>query len=102
MRTLREIVLSGDDEHVIKPEFRAYTDTSLQVIVQAVLSNTAVVYPIGEVTEKSVVKLERILVPEENVQWVPRNPNELRELRSRQLGQKLGAGFRGQPQKEGK
>jgi hypothetical protein len=105
MRTLRSVLdehalLPDADETVLSRDFRGYLEASMsgdivvalprEVVVQVALVRTAVVYEPGQVDRKRVIRLDRVLVRDEDIRWLPRNPTELRELRSRQLGQERG------------
>lgn len=101
MRLLSDIVAEGTEEVVLARDFggwvvsfRAGEKVLTLVNVQCVLERTAVVYEAGHVDDKRVIRLDRIEVHESQVKWVPRNPVELRIMRSRRVGQMLGAGFR--------
>lgn len=101
MRNLKEVLdEQTSDEVVLRSEFHAIADTSPRnapgsemftaVVVQAILERTAVVYPLHRVEDKRVVRLDRIVVHEDNIKWVPRNPRELRQIRARAVGQVRG------------
>lgn len=99
MRSLKEISLDGTEEVVLARDFVGWVFVGPDrlpspVIVQAVLQRTAVVYESGHVDEKRVVRLDKVFADERDIRWVPRNPVELRIMRSRRIGQALGTGFR--------
>jgi hypothetical protein len=102
VRTLAAVVAEGTEEVVLARDFTGWVEKTSEdvpsymspVVVQAVLQRTAVVYERGHVDEKRVVRLDHVFVEERDVKWVPRNPVELRIMRSRRIGQALGTGFR--------
>lgn len=102
MRSLKEVTAEGTEELVLARDFTGWVEKKSEdipsymspVIVQAVLQRTAVVYERGRVDDKRVLRLDRVFVDERDIKWVPRNPVELRIMRSRRIGQALGTGFR--------
>jgi hypothetical protein len=85
------IIVPGVDRGETALDWRRENGTVYQrVTVQVALERTAVVYVPGQVDRKFLVKLERVFVDDSAIRWLPRNPTELRELRSRQQGQVHG------------
>jgi hypothetical protein len=85
------IGVPGVDRGESDPNWQRFDGVVLQrVTVQVALERTAVVYVPGQVDRKFLVNLERVFVEDAEVRWLPRNPTELRELRSRQQGQVQG------------
>jgi hypothetical protein len=83
---LSEAIAKHDtDVEVLVPDFPAKVGP-MDVIVQAVLERTAVVYPPDRVEAKSVVKLGLVTVLVRNLRWVPRPEHEVNSLRSKKVG----------------
>lgn len=89
MKTLRQIIDEAGDKarvNVIKPDFKAYINTN-EVVVQAILERTAVVYPINYVHQKFLANLAAVIVDEKDIEWYSKTEDQLRILRARSNGQ---------------
>ena len=89
MKSLRQhIDEAGEryDSEIIMPEFLAWVGDRV-VFVQAILELTAIVHPQNDVTDKSVVNLNKVLV--DKVVWVNRAIQDRLNRKARRRGIQL-------------